>query len=40
MVMQVCGKEACSRMVRGGANWRAYRGAALHYAFVGRWLLL
>jgi len=29
-------KRVSSRMVRGGAKLRAYRGVALHYAFVGR----
>jgi len=33
------GRE-CSGMVRGGANWRANRGVALHYAFIGRWFSL
>jgi len=33
-----CAGRRCSRMVRGGANLRAYRGVARHYAFVGRWL--
>jgi len=35
-----CAGRRRSRMVRGGANWRTYRGVALHYAFVGRWFSL
>jgi len=35
-----CARRRCSCMVRGGANWRAYRGVALHYPFVGRWFSL